>query len=85
MLVKVLSRSTEDYDRGDKFGHYKRIASLQQYVLISHREREIEVWSRTPSNDWTRVVAQATGRVALDSIGAVLVVDDLYDAAAEPK
>ena len=85
LLVEVLSRSTEDYDRGDKFEHYKRIASLQQYVLISHREREVEVWSRTPSNDWTRVVAQATGRVALDSIGAVLVVDDLYDAAAEPK
>ena len=85
LLVEVLSRSTEDYDRGDKFEHYKRMPSLRQYVLVSHREREIEVWSRTPNNDWTRVVAQAGGRVALESIGAELAIDDLYDAAAEPK
>jgi Uma2 family endonuclease len=85
LLVEVLSRSTEDYDRGDKFEHYKRIPTLQQYVLISHREREVEVWSRTPENDWTRVVAQAHGHVALASIGAELGIDDLYDAAAEPK
>jgi Uma2 family endonuclease len=85
LLVEVLSRSTEDYDRGDKFEHYKRIPTLQQYMLISHREREVEVWSRTRHNDWTRVVAQAGGRVALESIAAEFAVDDLYDAAAEPK
>ena len=85
LLVEVLSRSTEDYDRGDKFEHYKRIAGLQQYVLVSHREREIEVWSRTPNNEFTRVVARAGGRVGLESIGAELAVDDVYDAAAEPK
>jgi len=76
LLVEVLSRSTEDYDR---------IAGLQQYVLVSHREREIEVWSRTPNNEFTRVVARAGGRVGLESIGAELAVDDVYDAAAEPK
>ena len=43
LIVEVLSKSTEEYDRGDKFEHYKRIPSLQQYVLVSCRDREIEV------------------------------------------
>src|SRR4051812_35896014 len=37
LIIEVLSRSTEDYDEGDKFEHYKTIASLQQYVLVSCR------------------------------------------------
>ena len=85
LIVEVLSPSTEGYDRGDKFEHYKRIPALRQYVLVSHREREIEVWSRTPNNDWTRVVAQTGGRVALESIGAALTVDDVYVASAEAQ
>jgi Uma2 family endonuclease len=41
-IVEVLSRSTEDYDRADKFEHYKSLRSLQQYILVSHRERSLE-------------------------------------------
>jgi len=84
LIVEVLSPSTEEYDRGDKFEHYKRIPALQQYVLVSHRERRIEVWTRTADDGWTEAVADAGGRAVLDSIGATLVVDEVYDAAAEP-
>jgi len=84
LIVEVLSTSTEEYDRGDKFEHYKRIPSLLQYVLVSHHERVIEVWTRASSGDWTQVVAHAGGHVTLESIGAKLAVDDVYDAAAEP-
>ena len=35
-IVEVLSRSTEEYDRVDKFEHYKSIRSLQQYALVSY-------------------------------------------------
>lgn len=82
LIVEVLSPSTEEYDRGDKFEHYKRIAALQQYVLVSPRERRIEVWTRT-TDGWAQVVAEAGGHVALDSIGAKLMVDEVYDSAAE--
>ncbi len=85
LIVEVVSSSTEEYDRGDKFEHYKRIPGLQHYVLVSHREHQIEVWSRSPSNEWSRVVARSGERVALPSIGAELAVDDVYVAAAEPK
>jgi Uma2 family endonuclease len=53
LLVEVSSPSTEVYDRGEKFVHYRRIPSLLQYVIISHREREITVWSRDANGSWS--------------------------------
>jgi Uma2 family endonuclease len=68
---------------GDKFEHYKRIESLAQYVLISHRSREIEVWTRS-GGDWTSSIVREGARANLASIGAELDVSELYAAAAEP-
>ena len=82
LLVEVLSPSTERYDRGEKFAHYKRIPSLHQYVLVSQTDRQIEVWTRG-EDAWTSR-SYAEGDVAdLASIGARLDVRELYDAATE--
>src|SRR5258708_33484866 len=43
VVVEVTSPSTEAYDRGDKVEHYKRIGSLREVVLVSHRERLVDV------------------------------------------
>lgn len=85
LIVEVLSKSTADYDRGDKFEHYKRIASLRQYVLLSQLEPELEVWSRGPENEWTKTISRAGERAYLESIGAALDVSEVYEAAAEPR
>jgi Uma2 family endonuclease len=85
LIVEVLSRSTEEYDRGDKFEHYKRIPSLRQYMIVSHREREIEVWTREEAGAWTAATARDGARASLASIGAHLDVRELYDAASEPS
>ena len=84
LIVEVLSRSTEEYDRGDKFEHYKRIATLSQYVLISHLERTIEVWSRAENAEWSLVVSRDGDEAKLSSIRAILAVSEVYDSAAEP-
>lgn len=78
-------RYSRAYERGDKFGHYKRIPSLRQYVLVSHRDREIEVWTRDEGDAWARSVARDGERASLASIDAELDVRELYDAAAEPR
>ena len=44
VLVEVLSDSTEGYDRGEKFGHYQRITSLKEYVLVSQHTPRVEVF-----------------------------------------
>lgn len=83
LLVEVLSTSTEDYDRGEKFAHYKRIPTLRQYVLVSQDKHCVEVWTRHAEGAWTSVVT-TDGEVAdLGSIGARLDVRELYEVAAE--
>ena len=57
LLVEVLSVTTEKDDRGDKWMHYQRIPSLEEYVLVSQYSR-IEIFRRTPSNTWEYLEAE---------------------------
>jgi Uma2 family endonuclease len=78
VLVEVLSDSSEAYDRGEKFAHYRRLASLQEYVLVSQREPRIEVFRRTAGGRWELSEAGAGGRVQIESLGVELAVDEVY-------
>src|SRR5215475_2147969 len=42
VIIEVLSNSTEAYDRGKKFAHYRTVESLREYVLVSQTEYRIE-------------------------------------------
>ena len=84
LIVEVLSRSTEEYDRGDKFEHYKSIGSLQQYVLVSYAEAHVEIWTRGQGDVWTPAHAGVGDVAQLTAIGARLDVRELYEAAADP-
>lgn len=79
VLVEILSDSTEGYDRGAKFAHYRRIESLEEYVLVSQHEPLIEVYRRNERAEWVLTVeAHAGDAVDLRSLGVRLVVDDVY-------
>jgi Uma2 family endonuclease len=52
LIVEVLSPTTEQEDRGNKWQHYQRIPSLQEYVLVSQTAPRIERYRRLPSGDW---------------------------------
>jgi Uma2 family endonuclease len=43
-IIEVLSPSTEQYNRGNKFSRYRSIASLREYILISQDEMKVEQW-----------------------------------------
>lgn len=79
VIIEVLSPETEQYDRGEKFEHYKSFASLRQVLFVSHRERAVEVWSRGEVG-WSRVTAR-DGETAELVIGARLNVSEIYEAA----
>ncbi|MCI0642593.1 MAG: Uma2 family endonuclease [Gemmataceae bacterium] len=51
-LVEVLSESTEKYDRGAKFAHYRQIPSLAEYVLVAQDRPLVERYVRQKDNDW---------------------------------
>jgi Uma2 family endonuclease len=79
VIVEVLSDSTEAYDRGEKFAHYRRIPSLMEYVLISQKEPRIEVWRRNASDKWELAEEALSGQTAkLTSIECALSVDEVY-------
>ena len=75
LLVEVLSVTTEKGDRGNKWMHYQRIPSLQEYVLVSQEPR-IEVFRRTSSGTWEYSETRE-GRVSL-STGPTLDLSALY-------
>jgi len=52
LIIEVLSDSTEAHDRGRKFQQYRKIASLEEYVLVSQTEPLIESYRRSPSGTW---------------------------------
>ena len=51
-VVEILSDSTEKYDRGKKFGHYRQLPSLQEYVLVAQDRPLVERYVRQPDNTW---------------------------------
>jgi Uma2 family endonuclease len=77
VLVEVLSPSTEEYDRGEKFEHYKRLPALREVVFVAHDERRIEVQRRRGSL-WERVTVREGETVRLEAIGCELAVDEVY-------
>jgi Uma2 family endonuclease len=77
LIVEVLSDSTEDSDRTEKFAAYRRLKSLREYVLISQRERRVEVYRRD-GRRWHLDEYGAGERPALESVSIELAVDELY-------
>lgn len=87
VLVEVLPDSTEAYDRGEKFAHYRRIPSLREYVIVGQSKPLIEVHRKNEAGLWVLVAEAGAGEQAtLESIGCVLNVDEVYlDPLAEPS
>jgi Uma2 family endonuclease len=77
VLVEILSPSTEAYDKGEKLDHYKRLASLQEVVLVAH-DRPHLVVVRRQGDGWTEISASEKQTLRLESIGCNLSVDDVY-------
>jgi Uma2 family endonuclease len=52
VIVEVLSKSTQDYDRGQKFEHYRTLPSLVDYLTVAQDRPHIEHWSRQSEDRW---------------------------------
>jgi Uma2 family endonuclease len=76
LLVEVTSKTTEKKDRGVKLEDYLQIGSLDEYLIVSHERRELELWSRSDGG-WSRRLA-TEGVLTLKS-GAAIDIGRLYD------
>lgn len=79
VLIEVLSPSTEAYDRGEKFAHYRRLESLQEYVLIAQDKARIEHFARQGEQWVLSEISDLTGTLHLPSIGCHLPLKDIYE------
>lgn len=76
-IFEVLSDSTEGYDRGEKFAHYRTVPSLADYVLVSQRSALVEHYHRQADGTWLLRALGPGERLVLESLGEV-AVDEIY-------
>ena len=85
LIVEVLSDSTEGFDRGDKFRHYRQIETLQEYVLISPSRQSVECYRLNSHGRWELFSYTSDGedarstRIEWTSIGITCTFDDIYE------
>lgn len=80
LIVEVLSKSTKDYDRGDKFEQYRTLDSLKEYVLIAQDRHHTEHHVRQTDNTWLlSETNRIEDRIELISIGCHLELVEIYD------
>jgi len=80
LIVEVLSDSSEAYDRGDKFRHYRNLPSLQAYLLLSQYRIQAELFLRQPDGTWSLSSYQDPSEaVPLRVVDAELSLAEVYD------
>ena len=80
LLIEVLSETTESYDRGKKFQHYRSIETLQEYVLVAQDEARIEKYVKTGDGFW--LLSEAVGlesEIEFASIECRIALREVYD------
>jgi len=82
VIIEVLSDSTEAYDRGDKFEHYRRFASLAEYVVISPIKRKVELFRLDASGHWVLHEYHRSEPVELASLELTIDSSALYENVA---
>ncbi|MBI3966914.1 MAG: Uma2 family endonuclease [Chloroflexi bacterium] len=80
VVFEVLSPTTERYDRGDKFVHYRSIPSLCDYVLIEQRRVQVEHFHKDERGLWVlRDLIDLETVLELESIGVRIPLAEIYE------
>ncbi|MEM1369011.1 MAG: Uma2 family endonuclease, partial [Cyanobacteria bacterium P01_H01_bin.15] len=70
--------STKTFDLGEKFEDYKRLESLEEYVLISQEIQRVECRRRITAHTWETTIYEAGDAVILESIDLEFPISELY-------
>ena len=79
-IAEVLSNSTKNYDRGEKFADYRTISTFQEYLLIDQTKPHVEQYVKQSENQWLFIeYDNLDTRFMLSSIGVEISLADLYE------
>ena len=77
LIIEVLSDSTERKDRAEKFHNYRKLDSLQDYVLVAQDCQRVEIYSRSQSWDLALFI-QEDDNFSFESVGLNLTLAEIY-------
>lgn len=79
VIFEVPSKSTESYDRGDKFKHYRTLTSLQEYVLVSQTEPLLERYVLQANGEWRLSFHRdLEAAIEFETMGVRLTLAEVY-------
>lgn len=79
LLVEVLSTSTALLDRREKLFNYQKLESLQEYVLVSQSEQQVELYRRDRDGGWLVQSLGGGDSLRLQSIDLAIALSDIYE------
>ena len=85
VVVEVLSPSTEAYDRGDKFAHYRQLQSLQEYILVSQDKVRVDHYARDATQWILTDFQELEQHLPLTSIQCELPLQEIYENVPFPE
>ena len=86
LIVEVLSKSTKDFDREDKFRFYRSIPEFREYVLVNQSEFLVAQYIKTESNEWLfREYEGESATVSFASVEVQMSMIDIYELVVFEK
>jgi len=80
LLIEVLSKTTRDYDRGDKFFSYRTIPSLQDFLTVDQEQVYVEYFHKIKTGEWLlREFSSLEESIMLSSLGVSISLKEIYD------
>lgn len=80
VIIEILSPSTRNYDRGEKFRLYRDIPGLREYILVDTENVRIEAFRINSSGHWElEEYKTLTGELSLASVQVIIPVADIYE------
>ncbi len=86
LIIEVLSKSTQNYDKNKKMTLYQSLPTVQDYVLVSQDEYRVEHYQRKSQNQWLfTVLTEPQQILQLNSVNAEISLQDIYDRVTLDK
>jgi Uma2 family endonuclease len=80
VIIEVLSKSTQNYDKGDKFTAYRSIPSFQEYILVDQSSMHVEHYVKTEQRKWIfQEYDEVDNALVFASLPFEILLTDLYD------
>jgi Uma2 family endonuclease len=79
LIVEVLSPSTEDIDRGEKWLNYQKSSSLKMYVLVRQDKKFLETYKRNADGTWQYTILEETGTLEFRCLDFAMTLEEIYE------